>query len=405
MFKEKSDKEISLQILNTYNHYFKISNAHCNKYENELKLSSQVQNLTTIIDNGNKKIAINDVLDEDNNVFFTEEVIKQINDEFISQDNEMVQEKEKEKEKEKRGTDISHLPLLIPKVIPSSYKHAFDICDLLKKYDQSNSNHLNEANMHKELEIYIMKLERNCHNKILPSIISKTIDRVTGIKVQEFFNDFEGPFIIGSYSNNYSFFNETIDLLVYYIKFTEFTKQTQILFEKIVIFVLKKLSLDSSETNNFKTNFDLQGDIIKALIKIKSTNIRLCIYFIDKENQQYKTTLMNIQSITKKNKPNIDKTILCKMLRLWRRKWNITTILPEIIDYIAGYHYSYSISDGFVKVLYTLYTMPIEGNYHPWIKTQLKEYSDCKELRNAIGFACKNTFMLLSNKDFEKIFV
>lgn len=386
MHKGKSDKEISLQILDTYYHFFKIKNTHINNNdENEITMINQKQSRAPDSDsdsNANQKKMLNDVLEKD---FLTEKIIKQINDEFIDQS------------KETKSNCIPQVPLLIPKDISSSYKHAFDICELINHYDS------NQNTIQKEFEIFIMKLERSSYKQLLPTVISKIIDRVVKINIHDSFSEFIGPSIIGSYSNNHHFFTDTIDMLLYCSNFTEISKLNSTLLQNVITFLLKRLLLEASERVIIKSAFI--KNTFKAVVKIKSSNIKICIYFVAENNKEYEDTLKNIRLISRRDDTYNERSILCKMLRLWRRRWNLTNILPEIIDYLAEYHYTYSISEGFVKVLYILYTMKIHADYHFWIKQQLSKYNEDNELKNKIAEACNSTSELLTKNKFEKIFV
>ena len=148
--------------------------------------------------------------------------------------------------------------------------------------------------------------------------------------------------------------NMEIDILFTCKKLNQLFKHNEYIIQNLITSLLVNvLNVESGEQTITHTE---KYDKFFVSISLPTTNVRLSVNIFDisvGDNDKCYTYIWRKEN--KSEDRDINKIILGKLLRMWRRKWHLKFIYPEVLDAIGERLYDGTISGTFVNVLYMLY--------------------------------------------------
>lgn len=391
----KSNRDISLRIKNMYKRYFtppksnddlnqsQVSSFTPPKEEKEknptLSLPSQPNKNNLIIDQPSnfeiknlvpssnfsvspKKAPENIVEDSE----LTQDIISNIQYE-LNGVNDSIQLTPEKKENEKENTNKKDLSLYEDtktvetkpeiKLSPTKKKQIFfqEIISSLYLFKPACFQQMN-VNLQKNFEIFSFVITHTPRNSNLEdlAIIDTILKKIKNANTSLLKPTFNGPFLFGSFNSKMNHNNMEIDILFTCKKLNQLFKHNEYIIQNLITSLLVNvLNVESSE--QIITHTD-KFDKFFVSLSLPTSNVRLSVNIFDISVGDNDKCYSYIWKKEKKSEDrDINKIILGKLLRMWRRKWHLKFIYPEILDAIGERLYDGTISGTFVSILYMLY--------------------------------------------------
>ena len=255
-------------------------------------------------------------------------------------------------------------------------------------------------------------------NKVITDIISLIKNKTKGNKNNN--QKIQGPYLVGSYKviPNLCSFNYSTPIDIMY-------KYKDILLDKtnanntVKDFINNCLNLSIIETLD-----NSEDKIMKIFVKCsnnKGVKIDFVFYFVNTGTERNEKIINDIvldsEIMNFKNKDEEKKYInIILFLRIWRKKYDLLFLFPEILDEIAKNYYDPNKAIALIifNVFYDLYNSIIDFNTNkkqvtPFknkllienlIKTWFDNEENCKEIQKAV----LETHSILNNKNFSILF-
>lgn len=389
----KSNRDISLRIKNMYKRYFTPpkSNENLNQSQassftppkeekdknTNLSLSSQPNKKNLIIDQPSNFEIKNLVPSSNSSVSLKKVPGNIIEDSELTQDiianaqyelsdiNDSIQVTPKKKEKEdsiKKDISLYEATKTVEtkpeiKLSPTKKKQIVfqEITSSLYLFKPACFQQMN-INLHKNFEIfsYLITHTPRCSTLEELAIIYTIIEKIKNANTSLLKPTFNGPFLFGSFNSKMNHNNMEIDILFTCKKLNQLFKHNEYIIQNLITSLLVNvLNVESSEQTITHTE---KYDKFFVSISLPTTNVRLSVNIFDisvGDNDKCYSYIWRKES--KIEDRDINKIILGKLLRMWRRKWHLKFMYPEVLDAIGERLYDGTISGTFVNVLYMLY--------------------------------------------------
>ena len=293
-----------------------------------------------------------------------------------------------------------------------------------KNDNKNNNNKINDVPLDvlfsKELEKEFseIKPKEAEKNKVITDIISLIKTKTKGNKNNN--QKIQGPYLVGSYKviPNLSSLNYSTPIDIMY-KYKDILLDKTKVHNTIKDFINNCLNLsiiDKSENSEDK--------IMKIFVKCSNkegVKIDFVFYFVNTGPERNEKIINDIvldgEMMNFKNKNEEKKYInIILFLRIWRKKYDLLFLFPEILDEIAKNYFDPDKAIALVifNVFYDLYNSIIDFNTNkkqvtPFknkllienvIKTWFDNKENCKEIKKAV----LETHSILNNKNFSILF-
>ena len=286
-----------------------------------------------------------------------------------------------------------------------------------KENDNKLNNILLEFLISSELEKHFSEVNiKNERIKIITDIISLIKTK----NIKNFSPKINGPYLVGSYKtiSNLPYINYVTSIDIMY------TYKDIFIDKQIIDFTVNDIIKNILNLNIIETSKTFIDKIVKIIVKCcNNTNITLDfnIYFMDVGIEYNKKIINDIilseEKINFENKEEEKKfTNIILFLRIWRKKYKLLFIIPEILDEIAKKYFDPNKSIALVifNVFYDLYNcicdlnskknQGISINHKLFIESLIKAWFDDEKNREEIKKAVLETNIMLTNKSFKTLF-
>ena len=286
-----------------------------------------------------------------------------------------------------------------------------------KENDNKLNNILLEFLISSELEKQFSEI--NIENERI-KIITDIISLIKTKNIKNFNPKINGPYLVGSYKTipNLTSINYLTSIDIMY------TYKDIVIDKQIIDFTVNDIIKNILNLNIIETSNTFVNKIAKIIVKCcNDTNITLDfnIYFMDVGIEYNKKIIndiiLNEEKINFENKEEEKKfTNIILFLRIWRKKYKLLFIIPEILDEIAKKYFDPNKTIALVifNVFYDLYNCICDLNskknqgipikYKLFIENLIKAWFDdeknCEEIKQAV----LETNIMLTNKSFKALF-